>query len=879
VTLSEVSYLSNQPPNPAITGVGPALVLSFSTPTKLKPAGVRKVAEIANRSLASDTSDVLQAFQFSISTANNNVASLNGSAVMVGFTDASGANTLTGTTGNYDSTVNFVTGSIGSDLLSGFVDSIISSIQFGAMNITNPTGLWPLIPGPVVLGTGIANSPAWNPYSNCPTGKTLVLVHGLLSSVHNAFPGITAKAIQETGEYDGVVGYNYDWTQGISTSGAQLASFLDALAECHSISRLDIEAHSEGVPVSLSALLQTKATITKLVSLGGPIMGTPAANDPRVFITYLAGNICVSVAEGLGLLDLILRRPFINDLRMDSPGQPNSTLAGIRSGVADIPSGPTIVLVAGLAKRLSACGRNFDMSWATSLMGTSNFDGIIPLTSALGFSSKLKVHPLKPFSNSGHQELVSEAPVQQEVGFQVRAADLPALLCNGSDLRCEGEQNSSFIFQGQGFNSAVANVEILRLNSSGVVSTTAQIVPDGGGNLTWMSSQCLIPLGSFSMFAFDSFQHLASNNVTQTVNPGNCVLLPGTITTVAGSGIPGYSGDGGPATSAELSVPTGVAFDGDGNMFIADSNNSVIRRVDAATALITTVVGNGTAGYSGDGGPATNAQLSRPSQLAFDGQANLYIADSNNGRIRKVDSGTMNITTVAGRGTAGYSGDGGPATNAEFNFPNSVISDDAGNLYIADSNNNAIRRVDAASGVITTFAGTGVAGFSGDGGSATSAQLNSPTRPALDAAGNLYIADLNNNRVRKVDLTGVITTVAGNGTAGFSGDGGSATSAQLNGPLSVTVGTTGNLYIADINNGRIRVVNTNPSPITVVGVRIQPGDIETVAGNGFVGYSGDRGPATGAALNGPTGVKLDSVGNLYFTDSRNNVVRKVTGQP
>jgi len=241
-----------------------------------------------------------------------------------------------------------------------------------------------------------------------------------------------------------------------------------------------------------------------------------------------------------------------------------------------------------------------------------------------------------------------------------------------------------------------------------------------------------------------------------------------------------------------------------------------------------------------------------------------------------VDAVTSVITTVAGNGTPGFSGDGGPATNAQLNFPDAIALDGSGNLYIGDASNNRVRKVTLTTGVITTVAGNGTPGYGGDGGLATNAELQFPSRAVLDGAGNLYIADLQNNRVRRVDATtGVIVTVAGTGTAGYSGDGGPARSAELNGPLSVMVDTAGNLYIADVFNARIRVVNTGTSPITVAGFVIQPGNMLTIAGNGVVGYQGDGGPATNAELNIPTGLVLDSAGNLYFGDSGNNVVREV----
>jgi len=272
----------------------------------------------------------------------------------------------------------------------------------------------------------------------------------------------------------------------------------------------------------------------------------------------------------------------------------------------------------------------------------------------------------------------------------------------------------------------------------------------------------------------------------------------GTITTVAGNGGIGYTGDGGQATSAQLYWPSGVALDAAGNLYIADSGNNVIRKV--SNGVITTVAGNGTFNYNGDGGPATSAALNYPVSVAVDSAGNLYIADEANWRVRKVSNGV--ITTVAGDGTFGYTGDNGPATSAEIENPSGVALDAAGNLYIADSYANAVREV--SNGTITTVAGNGTFGYTGDNGPATGAELYWPSGVALDAAGNLYIADYGNFRIRVV-TNGVIATVAGNGTQGFLGDNGAATSAELSLPTGVAADAVGNLYIVDSGNNRVRV--------------------------------------------------------------------------
>ena len=295
--------------------------------------------------------------------------------------------------------------------------------------------------------------------------------------------------------------------------------------------------------------------------------------------------------------------------------------------------------------------------------------------------------------------------------------------------------------------------------------------------------------------ALDAAGNLYIADITSRIRK---VGVDGNISTVAGTGIFGFSGDGGPATSAQLSWPESVAVDTAGNLYIADLRNYRIRKVDA-TGVISTVAGTGIFGYSGDGGPATSAQLANLYSVAVDSAGNLYIAG--NHHIRKVDASTGNISTVAGSGEQGYSGDGGPATAAQLTFPDGVEVDAAGNLYIADTGNRCIRKVDI-DGNISTIAGTGTRGFSGDGGPATAAQLRWPRGVAVDTAGNLYITD--GNRIRRVDTDGNISTIAGTGTEGFSGDGGPATAAQLAHPYDMVLDAAGNLYIADYSNNRIR---------------------------------------------------------------------------
>jgi sugar lactone lactonase YvrE len=272
---------------------------------------------------------------------------------------------------------------------------------------------------------------------------------------------------------------------------------------------------------------------------------------------------------------------------------------------------------------------------------------------------------------------------------------------------------------------------------------------------------------------------------------------------VAGNGSSGFSGDGGPATSARLNNPHGVAVDAAGNVYIADSANHRIRRV-APNGTITTVAGNGSTSYNGEGIPAVQASLAYPKGVELAPDGSLYVGDANHHRVRRfVPGGT--ISTVAGSGTSGYSGDGGPATAASLRFPRNVAFGPDGSFFITDDSNFVVRRVSPA-GVITTVAGTGTAGYSGDGGPATSAQLREVRDVAVDSAGNLYIADEQNHRIRRVSAAGTMTTFAGTGTSGFSGDGGAPNAARVAGPRGVEVTPAGEVLIGDTGNHRIRRV-------------------------------------------------------------------------
>ncbi len=283
----------------------------------------------------------------------------------------------------------------------------------------------------------------------------------------------------------------------------------------------------------------------------------------------------------------------------------------------------------------------------------------------------------------------------------------------------------------------------------------------------------------------------------------------GIITTVAGSVGPGFSGDGGLATEAMLRWPSGAAVDSFGNIFIADTHNHRIRKVDAETGIITTVAGNGYIedGQLGDNGPATDAFLEGPRDIAVDSFGNLFILCQWTSQVRRVDAETGIITPFVGTGEDGFAGDNRPATGAQLNGPANIALDTAGNLFISDTFNNRIRRVDVATGIITTVAGAGTKGFSGDNGPAIEAELAYPIGIAVDESGNVFVASMENDRIRRIDsITGIITTVAGTGVEGFRGDNGDPISANLFNPIDLEIDPFGNLLIADRRNYRIRKV-------------------------------------------------------------------------
>jgi streptogramin lyase len=341
-------------------------------------------------------------------------------------------------------------------------------------------------------------------------------------------------------------------------------------------------------------------------------------------------------------------------------------------------------------------------------------------------------------------------------------------------------------------------------------------------------------------------------------------LISPVITTVAGTGQPGYSGDGARAVEARLNMPFDVAFDAKGNLYLADTFNHCVRRIDAASGVISTVAGNGTKGFSGDGGPATQAQLNEPYGLAIDRSGNLYVVDRLNRRVRRVDASSGVITTVAGDGSTKYSGDGGPATQAGLAEPNSVALDSASRLFIADVVDHRVRVVDLATGQIATFAGTGKRAHDGDGGPAREAAIFGARAVDVGPDGTVFILEREGNTLRAVDpKTGIITTRAGTGAKGYTGDGGPASAATFNGPKELAVDRAGNIFVVDTENHAIRRIDA------------QTGQVSTAAGCGQRGGDGDGGPASAARLDRPHGVAIGADGAIMIGDTGNHRVRRV----
>ena len=346
----------------------------------------------------------------------------------------------------------------------------------------------------------------------------------------------------------------------------------------------------------------------------------------------------------------------------------------------------------------------------------------------------------------------------------------------------------------------------------------------------------------------------------------------GIMTSAAGTGKKGFAGDGGPARQALLDQPFHCELDERGNLYIAEAGNHCIRKVNLKSGTITTVAGTGQKGYTGDGGPATKATFNEPYSVVVDKDDNLYITDRLNAVVRKVDGKSGMVSTIAGTGKKGYAGDGGRGVDAQLREPNDAVLDGKGGLLIADVADWRIRRLDLKTGIITTFAGVGKMpvkqkskidrAATGDGGPAAKATVVGARAVCVDGKGNTYICEREGSAVRKVDSQGIITTIAGTGEWGYSGDGGDAKQAVFAGPKGIRCDAAGNIYVVDCENHCIRKIDAKTNLVT------------TVAG-GRKGTGGDGGPATEAGMDRPHGCIVDARGNLYIADTNNHRVRRV----
>ena len=341
------------------------------------------------------------------------------------------------------------------------------------------------------------------------------------------------------------------------------------------------------------------------------------------------------------------------------------------------------------------------------------------------------------------------------------------------------------------------------------------------------------------------------------------LLSAAEVVTVAGTGVSGMAGDNGPALAAEVGNPYGLTIGPDGALYVGEINTHRVRRVDLTTGRITTVAGTGEKGYAGDGGPATQAQLNEPYEVRFDQAGNLYFVEMQNAVIRKVDRASGIISTVAGTGTPGFSGDGGPATQAQFNQPHSIAFDAAGDLYVADIRNNRIRKIARKTGIISTFSGTGEQIMAPDGSPVQGASLNEPRAMDFDSKGDMYLALRRGNAVYRIDMKALtLHHIAGTGESGYEGDGGPAKLAKLSGPKGISIGPDGGVYIADTESHTIRRIDQ------------QTGVIATVIGTA-VRADGPDGEPLQCGLGRPHGVYVGSDGTVWVGDSENHRVRRL----
>lgn len=596
----------------------------------------------------------------------------------------------------------------------------------------------------------------------------------------------------------------------------------------------------------------------------GGLATSAALNGPNGIVTDAGGNLYIADAT-----NKVIRRVDVNTGVITTyAGGATAVCAGATDTYGDgcpalqaqfgtmthltiDPSGALIVVdSSNNVIRKVAAGANSTAGVVTLVAGTgkspSGTDGAYALDTAIGGPYSVSLTPAGDLLMT--ERSISSVRVLQNpsilaptaVGSVSTASTLLTLtqsLSGTFNLPASGEFASAAApscSAGSGVNGTVCSFEVTFIPSlAGYASTPLTFTDTTGSVRLGLSGVGIAPVAS---------------------------LLPGTISTVAGTGTIGAQGDNGAATAAQLNTPSAAAFDNQGHLFVTDTANNEVREITPMGTIIR-VAGTGAVGSSGDGGAATAATLNAPQGIATDAAGNLYIADTQNNKIRFLDMSTGLISTYVGTGSAGYSGDGANASSATLNGPTGLFLTPSGVLYIADTGNNVIRTIATHSGLISTFAGTGTAGSNGDGGNATVAELSAPSDVVADTSGNVYIADTGNNRLREVNTTDVISTIAGVQTGGFNGDG-PAISAELDGLMGISVDTAGHLYIADTLNHRVRA--------------IFGGQITSIGGTGAVGFSGDAGSSNLAGLDAPRAVVLDRDGDIYVVDTGNAKIREIS---
>ena len=604
-----------------------------------------------------------------------------------------------------------------------------------------------------------------------------------------------------------------------------------------------------------------------LVTLNTPLHAQPViisqpVNPPVVW----GGNATFSVvATGLG--------PLTYQWQLNGTNLPNNIITTVAGGqLSEGAPATNIVLGAPPGAAVDALGNLYiadKINEVVRKVGTNGFSKIIAGTGLMGFSGDggTATNAWLNFPSAVAVDTNGNLFIADTFNYRIRKVDtngtITTVAGNGSSFSPYGDGGAatnaalptptSVALDGSG-NLYIAdsqNHTIRKVDTFGNISTVAGINSAlgsfSGDNFSAKSAHLNAPSSvavdkAGNLFIADTFNYRIRKVTAATQN----------ISTIAGNGTAGYAGDGGSATSAKISAAYGIAADTHGNVFVADAGNQVIRKI--TNGIITTVAGNGVFGYASDGSTATNASLAYPLGVAVDRLGNLFIADSANNMIRKVGT-NGNILTVAGR----WFNEGEPATNACLS-PIGLALDSVGNVYVADNANHRIRKVDT-NGNVFTVAGNGMPAFTGNGGPATNASVNNPWGVSVDNAGNLLIADQGNRRIRKVDTNGTITILAGKGTANFSGDGGAATNAGM-WPQGVAADAFGNCFVLDTPYNRIRKVDTN-------------GTITTVAGNGNYAYTGDGGPATNAAIAYPISIWAAAGGNLFIAQQSSPCIRKV----